>query len=121
MMPTKKWLTYGAAYPIACVTIGFLPYIGPALFTLHGGIGWVIMLFSGPWFIWWILFSDVKKHPIRARWRFGILALTCYTSLSVPLSALLAFYLQKKIDSEISVFVIWQTLNIPISVPFFAW
>lgn len=118
-MPKKKWIIAGAAYPVSCLALAVIPYLGPMFYTLHGGIGWVLLLFSFPWFFWWVLFSDIKKYSLGLRWRFAIVALVGYCCLTVPVAALLAFVLRKTIDNEITTSAVWQALNMPISIPFF--
>src|SRR2546428_6096579 len=115
---TAKYLFITAILPLAGILLFFVPYVNGILYSLHGGVGWLILMLCGPFTLmrlaWGVLYA---KDP-----RLSLLVATAYFLLYVITTGLLAWPASRRIERVLGIqfqghgFCVWCTLNIPWSL-----
>ena len=105
-----------AFYPVVLLGMTFVPVANLFLFSLHGGLGWILMFLSGPFTVITLVFGIFFRKPPRASLTEVSCYLICYVGATFVLGMLATNSLQETLGVRFQNNAVWAALNIPWSL-----
>ena len=114
--PAAKFLFWTPALPTAGTLLFFIPYLNGIVFSLHGGVGWLLLMSCGPFtltrLLWGTLYSKGPKLSPTVALSYLVLYAVCTAIIALPASRRVEHVLGFKFQGA----CVWSTLNLPWSL-----
>jgi hypothetical protein len=117
MNAQRRYLIRTSVFPIILLLLALLPGFNFILFTLHGGLGWILMFLSGPFVLTRLAYGLFLKKFDRLSYRAGIGFFLGYAAVTYPLGALATKSIATVLGVTPSGNWVWAAMNMPCSLP----
>ena len=104
-------------YPAMMLALTYLPGINLTVYTGHGGLGRIFVLFSFPWVLFWFALDCYrqKAETMKKHMLFTIFGVLIYGALCYPLGLLADLALHSTAGLDLGPNGFWKAMTFPIS------
>ena len=119
--PTSCRLSTFAAqvygFPAYMVLVGVIPIVNAFFYSLHGGIGWLVLPFTFPYVLVRLGIALWRSHPSNRRRlrRFATLSIPGYIALTAPLSWAATYSINSWLGTSLHWTQFWALMLLPVS------
>jgi hypothetical protein len=115
VLPRLKWAIATACLPLCMLLAATVPGINAVLFSLHGGIGWYLLMLCGPS----TALKLVYDAFVRKQSRIPVIVCCIYFATYIGLTFLFGVIAQRSLENwtglEFLNYPIWSVMNLPWS------
>jgi hypothetical protein len=115
LIPSLKWAIVTAYLPLCMLLAATLPMINGVLFSLHGGIGWYLLMLCGPATALKLVYDAFLRKQDRIPITLCCIYFATYIGLTFLLGAVAQRSLEKWAGFEFSHYPVWSAMNLPWS------
>ncbi|MGH7352537.1 MAG: hypothetical protein ACREJJ_09205 [Candidatus Methylomirabilales bacterium] len=105
-------------FPAYMVLVGVIPIVNAFFYSLHGGIGWLVLPFTFPYVLVRLGIALWRSHPsnrCRLR-RFATLSIPGYIALTAPLSWAATYSINSWLGTSAHWTQFWAMMLLPVSL-----
>jgi hypothetical protein len=112
----KAYLFWTAAFPSAIMILTCVPGVNFVLFSLHGGIGWLLLYACGPFTLIRLIYAVITKRNIGLGVKAGLTFLAGYLIVTLLVGLLGLQCLNATLGTDLPHLAIWKAANLPWSL-----
>lgn len=113
----QKWLLWTAYPPLVLASLLYVPGLNAFLFSMHGGIGWLLLMLCGPYTAFRLSWGAFRSFRMGNGWLVpSVVFFGAYLLVTFIIGETATPMLSKKLGYKYRGRCVWGVMNLPWSI-----